>query len=145
MRDQVNSVGIAMIVVGVLNTLLYLGLLAFNMLGLTASLMEGGQGDSSAEQLGYLFGSGIFAFLPLFNVVGGLLWIVAGARLRGFKGRMFAVVMLVLGAIPCCLTHPCCTWIIDLVVAVWGLTVLFSGEVEAAFLEAEVSGYGPLG
>lgn len=145
MRDQVNAVGIAMIVVGVLNVAIYAMVLLFNLFGLTATLMEGGQGDTSAEQLGYLFGSGVFALTPLVNVVGALLWIVAGARLRGFKGRMFAVVLLVLGVIPCCLTHPCCTWIINLVVGVWGLTVLFSSDVEAAFLEAEVDGLGPLG
>ena len=145
MREQVRNVGLVMIIVGGLNLALYALSLLVNLAGMGAAMVQGTTGMEGNELLGYLFGYGLMSVLPAINIVGGLLWIISGARLMGMHNRMFAVVLLIMGAIPCCITHPCCTWIFTLPVSAWGLTVLFSTEVEAAFMEAELGSMGPLG
>jgi len=125
-----------MIVLGVLNFLFYIAYLALSLLGVTTDLMNQAQytGADDAEFIGQVVGSGLgMAWVGVW-ILGGLLWVVAGIRIRGFKGRGFAIAMIIAGLIPCCFTHLCCTWIINLGVGIWGLVVLFNADTTEAFL-----------
>ena len=135
MRKQVPYLGIAMIVLGVLNFLFYIAYLALTLLGVTGDLMQQSQysGGGDAEFIGQVVGSGVGMAWIVVWIVGGLLWVVAGIRVRGFKGRAFAIAMLIAGIIPCCFAHLCCTWVVNLGVGIWGLVVLFNADTTEAF------------
>ena len=135
MRKQVPILGIVMIVLGLLNVLIYSAYAILTALGVTLDTMDKMQYMDDAEAIGQVVGSGIgFAWIA-FWVVGGLLWVVAGFLLRRFKGRGFAIAMIIAGFVPCCFAHLCCTWIINLGVGIWGLIVLFNADTAVAFQE----------
>jgi len=134
-RRQVPTLGIVMIVLGIINTLFYIAYLVLSVLGMTGSLLQDSGYSSDAEQFGQLMGSGLgFAWMAIW-ILGGVLWAVAGARIRGFHGRIFAIVVIIIGVVPCCFSSPCCTWVLNLGVGIWGLIVLFSGDTAGAFQE----------
>jgi len=135
MRKQVPILGIVMIVLGLLNALIYSAYAILTALGVTLDTMDKMQYMDDAEAVGQIVGSGIgFAWIALW-VVGGFLWIVAGFLLRRFKGRAFAIVMIIAAFIPCCFAHLCCTWVINVGVGIWGLVVLFNADTALAFQE----------
>ena len=137
MRGQVRPLGITMIVVGTINVIFYLLYAALSVAGTGLQFMQQGKdfGLDDPESLGNLAGSGMGLVLVALWVLGGVLWIAAGARLMSNKNRIFAIVVLILGCIPCCLSHLCCTWVLNLGVAIWGLIVLFNSDTELAFRE----------
>ena len=135
MRKQVPILGIVMIVLGLLNTLFYTAYAILSALGITLDTMDKMEYMEDAETYGQIVGSGIgIAWIAVW-VIGGLLWVISGFLIRRFKGRGFAIAVLIAGLIPCCLAHLCCTWVINLGVGIWGLVVLFNADTAVAFQE----------
>jgi hypothetical protein len=135
MRQQVPILGIVMIILGILNVLFYSAYAVLTALGITLDTMDNMQYMDDAEAIGQVVGSGVgIAWIGVW-VLGGIFWILAGILIRRFKGRGFAIAMLIAGIIPCCFAHLCCTWVINLGVGIWGLIVLFNADTAVAFQE----------
>ncbi len=135
MRQQVPILGIVMIILGILNALFYTAYAVLTALGITLDTMDNMQYMDDAEAMGQVVGSGVgIAWIGLW-VLGGVMWVLAGILIRRFKGRGFAIAMLIAGIVPCCLAHLCCTWVINLGVGIWGLIVLFNADTAVAFQE----------
>jgi hypothetical protein len=128
MRQQVPSLGIV-------NALFYTAYAVLTALGITLDTMDNVQYMDDAEAMGQVVGSGVgIAWIGLW-VLGGVMWVLAGFLIRRFKGRGFAIAMIIAGIVPCCLAHLCCTWVINLGVGIWGLIVLFNADTVVAFQE----------
>jgi len=135
MRSQVPALGIVLMILGLINTLWYLVYAILSLLGVSLDHMDNSYYMSESEQIGNLIGSGIGMLWMFVWVLGGVLWAAAGFMIRGFKGRGFAIGVIIAGMIPCCLAHLCCTWVFNLGVGIWALIVLFNGDTANAFAE----------
>ena len=135
MRKQVPILGIVMIILGILNVMFYTAYAVLTALGITLDTMDKIEYMDDAEAMGQVVGSGVgIAWIGLW-AFGGILWVLAGILIRRFKGRGFAIAMLIAGIVPCCLAHLCCTWVLNLGVGIWGLIVLFNADTAVAFQE----------
>jgi hypothetical protein len=135
MRSQVPALGIVLIILGIINTMFYIVYVVLSLLGFTMDTMDNSYYMSDSEQMGQLIGTGIGTLWMFMWILGGLLWAVAGIMIRGFKGRGFAIAVIIAGMIPCCLAHLCCTWVFNLGIGIWALIVLFNGDTAEAFNE----------
>jgi hypothetical protein len=142
MRTQVPTLGILFIVFGVLSFLFYVVMTVLNVLGVALGTMDtfapfSSVPASDAEALGQGVGTVLGVLWYFAWAVAGLFYALAGWQIRQFQWRTFAIVTCIAGFIPCFCHHLCCTWIFGLGLGIYGLVVLFDGDVKMAFDEAE--------
>src|SRR5687768_6816315 len=126
MEQKVNGPGIALIVVGVIGALFALvripaGILQMSNPDMARALHDVGL-DASAG-IGLAVCGGILA------LIGSVLTIVAGAKMRGLSGYGLAIAGSILAMIPC--TNGCCC--IGLPIGIWSIVVLMDPQVKASF------------
>lgn len=118
MRGMIGALSAAMIVYGVLQALLFLGVFVAGML------------DDEAEWPLKVF-AGVYCLLVMAH---GALYVSAGARIGALRGRTFALGVLLSAPLTICTCY-CSPLALGLMV--FGLLVLTSADVKLAFEEAE--------
>lgn len=117
MQGMVGPLSAAMIVYGVLQCLLWVGVIL-------VGIVDGG--DLGATIFAVVWGLGVMAH--------GLLWIVAGARIGSLRSRTFGLGVLLTAPLAICSCY-CSPFALGIMV--FGLLVLMDGEVKKQFEEAE--------
>ncbi len=142
MREQIPILGIIFIVVGAINAVFNLILVAVALIMTLVTAVEGAQGHEgvvielleSMDELGPLLITDLLIGLWCLLSAG---FVAAGMMLRKYRGRTLAIVMCVVGLIPCLASHPACTYVLVAVASVYGLVVLFNPEAVLAFNEPD--------
>jgi hypothetical protein len=145
-KEKTNVPGILLIVVGVLNILggaycLLNGVIVFTPIGRQAfqQQMKGDpEREKQIEQMGWTMdtvaniGGGFYVGLGLVNILGSVLMILAGIKMRALRAYTLSVFAAVLSAIPC-VSVSSCPCVLGLVAGIWALVVLLNADVKAAF------------
>jgi uncharacterized membrane protein HdeD (DUF308 family) len=140
MRDMIPTLGLVFIVVGALNAVANLGMLAVGLVMLVLTAVEQIHGYEplyvdlleSLDELGPLFLANLLFVLWSVLSVG---FLVSGLKLRQYKGRTLSIAMCVVGLVPCLASHPMCTYILLVAASIFGLVVLTNPVAAAAFEE----------
>lgn len=142
MRESIPILGLIFIIVGALNAIANLILVAVALIMTVVMAVEGAQGHEgvvielleSMDELGpLLITDCLIGFWCLLSAG----FIVAGMQLRKFRGRTLAIVMCILGLVPCLASHPACTYVLVAAASIFGLVVLLNPDSARAFAETE--------
>jgi len=142
MRESIPILGLIFIIVGALNAIANLILVVVALIMTVVMAVEGAQGHEgvvielleSMDELGPLL---ITDLLIGTWCVLSARFVIAGMLLRKYRGRVLAIVMCVVGLIPCLASHPACTYVLVAAASIYGLVVLLNPQAAAAFTEAD--------
>jgi hypothetical protein len=132
-QEKVNGPGIALMVLGGLSILTNLAMTAVRGIGLVTnvmSLLSSGYADTGMW-IALFTSSGWQVLMSLVGIIGSVMLVVAGTRLRGLKSAPLVYAGSIMGMLPCCVGAPCCC--IGLPIGIWAIVTMQDEQVKAAF------------
>lgn len=129
-EGKVGPPGIALAVLGVAVSLMGLTVTGINTFTSLLPLLQ--TDDIVAALIASAVSLAISLIMPMMTIVGGIVILVGGLRLRAGKSAGLVYLGAIAAMIPCCSYYCCC---FGIPLGIWAIVTMQDDQVQAAFAE----------